>query len=113
LPALVQVKSTSGNVLFEGEASAVQLQEMAIGDRVRDVITDASVEVAAVGNAIRACTQDLLAVFDDLATDKRDGGSFSAAIIELGVTVTAEGNVVVVKGSAEANLKVTLSWDFG
>ena len=33
-------------------------------------------------------------------------------MVELGVAVTGEGNVFVVKGSAEANLKVTLTWNF-
>lgn len=32
-------------------------------------------------------------------------------MIELGVSVTGEGNVMVVRGSAQANLKVKLSWD--
>jgi hypothetical protein len=112
LPALVKVESSGGQVLFEGDASELVLQEMAVGDKVRDVINTTSARVADVGATIRACTHDLVTVFDDLATDKRDGGSFSSAVIELGVKVTAEGNVVVAKGSVEANLKVTLNWDF-
>jgi hypothetical protein len=112
MPALVEVESSRGRVLFEGDASEVLLQEMAAGDKIKDVVTTTGARVAQVGSTIRACTGDLLTVFDDLATDKRDGGSFSSAVIELGVTVTAEGNVVVAKGSVEANLKVTLNWDF-
>lgn len=112
LPALVQIESSSGQLLFEGDASEVVLQEMAVGDKVRDVISTTGAKVVEVGTTIRGCTRDLLTVFDDLATDKRNGGSFSSAVIELGVKVTAEGNVVVAKGSVEANLKVTLNWDF-
>jgi hypothetical protein len=99
-------------LLFEGDASEVVLREMAVGDRVKDVVTATQAKVADVGATISACTRDLLTVFDDLATDKRDGGSFSSAVIELGVKITAEGNVVVAKGSVEGNLKVTLNWDF-
>jgi Trypsin-co-occurring domain 1 len=112
MPALVRLESSDGDVLFESDASEAALQEMAIGDRVRDVITTTETKVGEVGTTIRACTRDLLAVFDDLATDRRDGGSFSSAVIELGVKVTAEGNVVVAKGAVEANLRVTLTWDF-
>jgi hypothetical protein len=54
----------------------------------------------------------LLTAFDDLNTGKRAGGSFSNAVIELGVSVSGEGNVIVARGSAQANLKVTLTWDF-
>jgi hypothetical protein len=112
LPALVQVQSSGGEVLFEGDASEVALQEMAIGDKVKDVVTATTTNVADVAATIRACTCDLLSAFDDLAADKRDGGSFSSAVIELGVKLTAEGNVVVAKGGVEANLKITLNWDF-
>jgi Trypsin-co-occurring domain 1 len=113
LPALVQIETSSGQVLFEGDASEVVLQEMAVGDKVRDVITSTGAKVVEVGTTIRACTRDLLTVFDDLASDQSPAGSFSSAVIELGVKVTAEGNVVVAKGSVEANLKVTLNWNFG
>jgi|tagenome__1003787_1003787.scaffolds.fasta_scaffold20682475_2 hypothetical protein len=112
MPALVRIESSSGELFFEGDATAMVVREMAVGDKVKDVITTTRARVADVGTTIRGCTQDLLAVFDDLSTDKRDGGSFSSAVIELGVKVTAEGNVVVAKGSVEANLKVTLNWDF-
>ena len=112
LPALVEIESSGGKLLFEGDASEVVLREMAVGDKVKDAIATTQTKMAEVGSTISACTRDLLSVFDDLATDNRDGGSFSSAVIELGVKVTAEGNVVVAKGSVEANLKVTLNWDF-
>ena len=53
----------------------------------------------------------MLGAFDDLKT-RRGAGGLSEAVVELGVAVTGEGNVFVVKGSAEANLKVTLTWNF-
>lgn len=112
MPALVQVESSGGHLLFEGDASEVVLHEMAVGDRLKDIVTATQAQMADVGSTISACARDLLSVFDDLATDKRDGGAFSSAVIELGVKITAEGNVVVAKGSVEANLKITLNWDF-
>ena len=112
LPALVQVESSGGKLLFEGDASEIVLREMAVGDKVKDIVTTTQAKIADVGSTISACTRDLLSVFDDLATDKRGGGSFSSAVIELGVKITAEGNVVVARGTVEANLKVTLNWDF-
>ena len=112
MPALVQVESSGGTVLFEGEFSPAALEEIAILDKVEDVVKSAGTHMSALATTIRQCATDLLAAFDDLTTGKRAGGSFSQAEIELGISVTGEGNVVVARGSAEANLKVTLSWDF-
>jgi hypothetical protein len=112
VPALVQVKATDGAVLFEGEFSEAALQEIAIQDKVEDVVKTTGASLSMVATTVRQCATDLLAAFDDLATGQRVGGSFAQAVIELGVSVTGEGNVVVVRGSAEANLKVTLTWDF-
>src|SRR3954466_11214660 len=92
VPALVEVASSQGAVLFEGEATPGQLQEMAIGDKASDLVVKTGTAVAKVAGVITACTTDLLAAFDELSTEKRDGGAFKSAVIELGVTVTAEGN---------------------
>ena len=112
MPALVEVQSTSGTVYFEGEFSEAALQEIAFADKAGDVIKSAGTQLSRVASTIRGCTRDLLDTFDDLATDKRDGGSFTSAEIEIGIKITAEGNVYVAKGTAEANLTVTLTWDF-
>jgi hypothetical protein len=112
LPALVQVESSGGTVLFEGEFSEAALEEIAVRDKVEDVIESASTHLSSFATTIRECATDLLDAFDDLTTGKRAGGSLSHAEIELGVSVTGGGNVVVARGSAEANIKVKLSWDF-
>lgn len=112
MPALVKVESSHGDVFFEGEADEFVLRDMTGANRMKDAISDTSAKLADVGETIKACAQDLLKVFDELATGKREGGSFNSAVIELGVKVTAEGRFVVAKGSVEANLKVTLNWDF-
>lgn len=112
MTALVKVESPNGEVYFEGDADDVLLRDMGRGGRTKDTISDTTARLADVGDTVTTCTKNLLAVFDDLATDKRDGGSFSSAVIELGVKVTMEGRVMVAKGAVEANLKVTLNWDF-
>lgn len=112
MPALVQVESTDGAVLFEGEFSEAALQEIAIQDKVEDVVKATETSISMVATTVRRCATDLLAAFSDLATDQQAGGSLAKAVIELGVSVSGEGNVIVVRGSAEANLKVTLTWDF-
>jgi hypothetical protein len=112
MPALVELQSTEGPVLFEGEFSEAALQEIAIRDKVEDVIKAAGTSVSTLATVVRRCATDLLAAFDHLATSERSGGSFSQAVIELGVTVSGEGNIIVARGSGEANLKVTLTWNF-
>ena len=113
MPVLVQVESSSGTLLFETDATTDQISEMSIGDKVTDKVlekTDAA--VTKIGDVIRGCTQDLLPVFDELSQRKREGGALATAVAELGLKVTGEGNVVVVKTTVEANVKVTLTWDF-
>lgn len=115
MPALVGVRTgdaDDGVVLFEGEFSEAALEEIAIADRIQDVVAATRTSVSTVAATIRSCASGLIAAFDDLATPSRSGGSLSQAVIELGVSVTGEGNVIVAKGSAEANLKVTLTWEF-
>jgi Trypsin-co-occurring domain 1 len=112
MPALVQLETGDGTVLFEGEFSEAALQEIAVQDKVEDVIKVTGTTVSQLATTVRRCTKDLLAALDDLTTGKKAGGSFSNAVIELGVSVSGEGNVIVARGSAQANLKVTLTWDF-
>jgi hypothetical protein len=113
VPVLVQVESSSGTLLFESDATPGQLTEMSVGDKVTDkVLEGTNAAVTKIGDVIRGCTEDLLPVFDDLATRRQQGGALASAVAELGLKVTGEGNVVVVKSTVEANVKVTLTWDF-
>jgi hypothetical protein len=112
MPALVKVEGIDGPVLFEGQLSDAALHEIAIQDKIEDVINTADTSLSTVAATVRRCATGLLDAFDDLTSGQRSGGSFSEAVIELGVTVTGEGNVIVARGSAEANLKVTLTWTF-
>lgn len=112
MAALLQLESHDGAVLFAGEFTEAALQEIAVQDKVADVIKATGTSLSQVSTTIRRCAKDLLAAFDDLSTGKKDGGSFSQAEVELGISVTGEGNVIVARGSAQANVKVTMTWDF-
>lgn len=112
MPALVGVSTDEGVVLFEGEFSEASLEEIGVQDKVEDFVAATRASASAVAAAIRGCATSLLATFDGLATPRESGGSLSQAVVELGVSVSGEGNIIVVRGSTEANLKVTLTWDF-
>lgn len=112
MAALVQVESSDGAVLFAGEFSEAALVEIGVQDRVDDIVSTTTTTMQSVAATVRRCGSDLREAFNDLTTDKRAGGSFSAAEVEFGVVITAEGNVVVAKGSVAANLKVKLTWSF-
>jgi hypothetical protein len=112
MSALVQIATSEGSVLFEGDLSEAALEEIAIEDRVHDVVTTVDATFQSVASTVRQCVTDLRSGFDDLTTDQRYGGTLSGAELELGITVSAEGNVFVAKGTAGANLKIKLTWDF-
>lgn len=112
MSTLVQIETSEGAVLFEGDLSDAALDEIAIEDRMHDVVKTVSTTFQSVASTVRGCVTDLRSGFDDLTTDKRYGGTLSGAEVELGITVSAEGNVFVAKGTAEANLKIKLTWDF-
>lgn len=112
MAALVQLQSGDGAVLFEGSFTEAALEEIAVQDKVQDIIKVAGTGMSQLAATIRNCAKDLVTAFDSLSTVKEAGGSFSSAEIELGIGITAEGNCMVARGSAEANLKVTMTWDF-
>lgn len=115
MPALVGVTTGDGVVLFEGEFSESglrDLEEIGIKDKTQDVIAATRASAVAVADTLQRCASTLVDTFEGLASRRGAGGSLSEAVVELGVSVTGEGNVIVVKGSAEANLKVTLTWQF-
>jgi hypothetical protein len=105
---LVQVQSGDGPVLFEGSFTEAALEEIV----VQDIIKVAGTGMSQLAATIPKCAKDLVTAFDNLSTAKKRGGSFSSAEIELGINITAEGNFMVARGSADANLKVTMTWDF-
>jgi Trypsin-co-occurring domain 1 len=115
MPALVKVAAGDGNVLFEGEfpdSGLVELEEIGIRDKMEDVVATARAGAATIADTIRHCADSVRGTFQDLAESRDSTGSLAEAVVELGIGITGEGNAVVVKGSAEANLTVTLTWNF-
>jgi Trypsin-co-occurring domain 1 len=112
MPVVVKVGSPEGVLLFETEPTEADLTEIGLFERAKDIVKDSAATSESVVSTIRLYTQQLLAAIDDLAMEKRDGGSLSSARLELGIKITAEGNIIVAKGTAEANLSIALTWDF-
>jgi hypothetical protein len=109
---VVKVSTQEGDILFESEPSQADLTEMGLADRAKDLIKEAGTTYESIASLIKRSTDSVLTVVDDLSSQKRDGGSLTSAQLEIGVKVTGEGNVIVAKGTAEANLKISLTWDF-
>lgn len=110
MPAVVQVESSAGVLLFEGAFGDAALEEIGIQDKVEDVIAAGKATTRSIADTVRGVAHDLFAGIEDPATAQGQGRSLSEVVVEMGVTISGEGNVLVAKGSAEANLKVTLTW---
>lgn len=112
MPALVKIDTEDGYVLFEGEFSEAALQEISIQEKIKDVINATEATLPSIGQTVKRCTTDLLEPLFELAKNQRGTGALSQAVMELGITISGEGNVIVARGSAEANIKFTLTWEF-
>jgi uncharacterized protein with ATP-grasp and redox domains len=112
MAVLVKLESSSGQVLFEAEPTAEDLEEIGIRETAGDLIKSAQTASGAVAETVKRCTREFLDAVKELTTDKQSGGTISAAEMEFGIKVTGEANVIVAKGTAEANIKIVLTWDF-
>jgi hypothetical protein len=112
MAVVVRVSAPDGDVLFETDPTPADLTEMGLSDRAKDLVKEAATTYESIGSMVRRCTEGLLSVLDELTTQEQHGGSLASAQLEIGVKVTGEGNVIVAKGTAEANLTISLSWDF-
>lgn len=112
MAVIVKVSSAEGDLLFEAEPSPADLAEIGLFEKAQDVVKEATTSYAAVASTLRRSTEEVLSTIDAMTAERSSGGSLATATLELGVKITAAGNVVVAKGTAEANLKVTLTWDF-
>ena len=112
MAVVVRVGTGDGTLLFETEATNADLTEIGLGDRVEDVVKGTVATADGIAATIQTCARQVMAVIDDLTTEAAHGGSLSGAHLSLGVKVSAAGNVIVAKGSAEANLLVSFDWDF-
>lgn len=112
MAVIVKVSGADGDLLFEAEPTPADLTEIGLSDKAKDVIKEAGTSYEAVTSTLRRCTEEVLSTIDAITAVRSGGGSLSTAELEIGVKVTAAGNVIVAKGTAEANLKVVLTWDF-
>lgn len=112
MAVIVKVSGADGDLLFEAEPTAADLTEIGLFDKAKDVVKEAGTSYEAVTSTLRRCTEEVLSTIDAITAVKSAGGSLSTAELEIGVKITAAGNVIVAKGTAEANLKVVLTWDF-
>jgi hypothetical protein len=96
-----------GAVLYiesaRGESSG-GIQEASAEDAARKAV-DAALQLQ---DSIKAFCGRMMASFNQLAEDARP----SKAIVEFGLSISAEGNVFVVKTAGEASVKVTAEWEF-
>jgi hypothetical protein len=112
MAVVVQVGTGPDALLFETEATSLDLAEIGLNDKVEDLVKGTVATAEGIVATVRECARQVTAVIDDLTTDVGKGGSLSGAHMSVGVTISAAGNVIVAKGSAEANLVVSLDWDF-
>ena len=112
MPVIVRVTSAEGDVFFEAEPTAADLVEIGVFDKATDVVKDAAVTSETLVSTLRRCTHDVVSAVDSIAGESTGRAMLKSVELEIGVKLTAAGNVIVAKGTAEANLKVVLSWDF-
>jgi hypothetical protein len=112
MSVVVKVTSSEGSLLFETDPTEADLAQIGLSDRAKDIVKGTAVTAESVVSTVRLYTHQLMATIDDFASEKQDHGSLASATIELGIKITAEGNIIVAKGTAEANLTIGLTWDF-
>ena len=108
----VKVTGEGGEVLFEAEPSPSDLAEIGLFDKATDVVRDAGTTFATVATTLRHCVDEVLSTVEAISAPPSSGRALSSVELEVGVKITAAGNVVVAKGTAEANLTVMFTWTF-
>jgi len=110
MASLIQVTTEETTFYFEAADSApVPGRSSAIVEASAEDVAERAVETAdALTDSIRGFCARLVGSFDQLAQAARP----ARATVEFGLSVSAEGNVYVVKGSGEANIKITAEWEF-
>ena len=92
------------DVEIEGEARTSPIR-----DTSAEEVTDKAIRaLQAASNAISGYCSVVRRTFQDMAKSMRP----DKATVEFGIQLSAEGNAFVVKGSTQANLKVTAEWTF-
>ena len=86
------------------EPGASRIQEAGAAEEAAERAVDTA---GAVSDAVARLCARVVAGFDEVDERLRP----TAATIEFAIAVSLEGNVRVVRGSAEASIKVTARWD--
>jgi hypothetical protein len=109
---LVTVSAGDGSVLFEGDYSRAKIREIGIEDRVEDFVGTVGAEASTISDAVKTVIESVRDGFAGFATDHSAGGTLAGLEVEFGLKISGEGNFFVAKGGAEANLAITVTWDF-
>jgi hypothetical protein len=109
MASLIPVTTEATTFYFEATDRAPVPGRTAIVEAGAEDTAERAVETAeALTESIRGFCTRVVGSFDELA----EAAKPARASIEFGLSVSAEGNVYVVKGSAEANIKITAEWEF-
>ena len=92
------------DVEVEGEMPISPIRDASVGEEIDKAIKS----LQQVSSTIKGYCAAAIQTFEDMG----EGVCPDRAVIEFGVQLSAEGNAFVVKGSAQANLKVTVEWNF-
>lgn len=88
-----------------GDTSISPIRDTSAG---RDIADKAIRTLRAASDAISGYCSVVRRTFEDMDESERP----DKATVEFGIQLSAEGSAYVVKGSAQANLKVTAEWTF-
>jgi Trypsin-co-occurring domain 1 len=81
------------------------IEEAAAG---KDAATRAVDAARALSDSIHSFCERTVSAFKEMAHDRQP----AKATVEFGVNISAEGNVYVVKGTAEATVTISAEWNF-
>lgn len=100
----VEGVETEGKITTSPTSPTSPIRETGVGEEL-DKAVKAFQEVS---NTIKGYCAAVMQTFQDMGEHIRP----DKAVIEFGIQLSAQGNAFVVKGSAQANLKVTAEWRF-
>ena len=106
---LVPVEVDGATIYVEGAASAVvpgsTIQEASAADAEAKALDTAQ----QLSNSVKSFCQRVISSMQELSGAQRP----SKTTVEFGLSISAEGNVYVVKTTGEASIKITAEWNFG
>jgi hypothetical protein len=100
----------STTIYVEASASANVPQNLVIQEAAspEDAVERALETAARLDTSIRSFCGRIVASLNQLAEEARP----KKATIEFGLSISAEGNVYVVKSTGEASISITAEWEF-